>query len=72
MSTDTRPLITLERNNAGALFVGLTEFDSETGFGVRACVLVHQTENVADAVIRRRFDDIVRLAGSNARSEVRA
>ena len=62
------PHITLERNNAGALFVGLTEFDGR-GIATRSCVLTMSSHYVAEKVIGRRFDDIVRLAGDHATSE---
>lgn len=68
MSTapDTRPLLELERNNAGRLFIGITEFDGE-GRGVRAAVLCHQDTHTAESIMRRRFADMVRLMGANVR-----
>lgn len=59
-----KPLVTLERNNAGELFIGCTEFD-ERGWGVRAHVLCHQGKFTADEVMRRRFHDMTRLMGDN-------
>lgn len=64
---DTRPLIELDRNNAGRYGITVTEFDSE-GYGVRAYVLAQQGEHVADAVMERRFADMVRLMGDNVRT----
>jgi hypothetical protein len=72
---DNRPIISLERNNAGSLFIGVTELDSE-GCGVRSYVLASQTpkywvpdeqEWPAASVMERRFDDLVRLMGDNVR-----
>lgn len=64
---DTRPLLELERNNAGQLFIGVTEFDGE-GYGVRAYVLSHQGEGTVDSIMRRRFADMARLMGTNVRT----
>lgn len=66
---DNRPLIELERNNAGCLFIGVTEFD-ERGFGVRVFVLSMQNEHTADSVMERRFADMVRLMGDNVRTSL--
>ena len=72
---DYRPKISLERNGAGDLYIGVTEFDSE-GFGVRSYTLSSQTSSgspyglpvwPADTVMLRRFNDMVRLMGDNVR-----
>lgn len=59
-----KPIISLERNNSGTLFIGVTELD-DRGYGVRSYVLSSQREGCADSVMRRRFDDMVRLMGDN-------
>lgn len=64
---DTRPIVELERNNAGRLFIGLTELD-DRGYGVRAAVLADQGPHVADEIMVRRYRDIIRLMGDNVRS----
>lgn len=69
--SDNRPVLELQRNNAGDLFIGVTEFD-DRGVGVRAYVLCHQSEHVADSVMERRFDDMARLMGDNVRTWVAA
>lgn len=73
---DTRPVVTLERNNAGHLFIGVTEFD-EQGMGVRAFVLssqhfepVNGEPYPADVCMERRYADMVRLMGDNIRTEM--
>lgn len=66
--TDTRPLLTLERNSGGRLFIGVTEFDA-AGYGIRAFVLSYQCDHVADSVMERRFADMARLMGDTVRSE---
>lgn len=66
---DTRPLITLERNNANKLFIGVTEFDDE-GYGVRAYVLSDQSEYVADSVMEKRYREMVHLMGDNVRTSL--
>lgn len=65
----TKPLVTLERNNAGRMFVGLTEF--RDGIAVRACVLSMADEHTADTVMARRYGDLVRLMGDNVDAEDR-
>jgi hypothetical protein len=67
--TDTRPLLELDRNNAGRLFIGVTEFNDE-GYGVRSYVLSHQGAHIADTVMERRFQDMVRLMGDNVRTSL--
>lgn len=66
--SDLRPLLTIERNNAGRLHVGVLEVDGE-GMGVRAYVLSHQDEHTADRIMFRRYDDMVRLMGDNVRTD---
>lgn len=57
----TTPLVSLERNNAGDIFIGLTEYDGE-GYGVHSCVLVEQREGLpADRIMRSRFEILRRL-----------
>lgn len=65
--TDLRPLVELERNNAGRLFIGVTEFDG-SGNGVRAYVLSYQDDHTADIAMERSFRDMVRLMGDNVRT----
>lgn len=67
--TDNRPVITLERNNAGRLFIGVTEFD-DAGWGVRAYVLSMADQHTADSVMQRRYDDMLKLMGDNVRTAV--
>lgn len=67
---DNRPLIELARNNAGRLHIGVTEFDSNGTRAVRAYVLSSQADHVADEVMQRRFDDMVRLMGDNVRTSL--
>ncbi len=64
-----KPLVTLERNNAGELFIGVTEFNDD-GYGVRAYVLTHAGERVVDSVMERRYADMVRLMGNNVRTSL--
>lgn len=64
---DTRPILELERNNAGRLFIGVTELD-ERGYGVRSYVLSHQSEGVAESVMERRYEDMKRLMGDNVQT----
>lgn len=64
---DTRPILDLERNNAGRLHIGVTELD-ERGYGVRAYVLSMQDEHTADVVMERRFADMLRLMGNNVQT----
>lgn len=65
--TTKKPVISLGRNNAGRLFIGCTEFDSR-GYGVRAFVLSSGLDT-HDDVMRRRFNDMVRLMGDNVEAE---
>jgi hypothetical protein len=69
MTGQLRPIVTLQRNNAGRLFIGLTEFDGE-GYGIRSCVLSMQDEHTADVIMKRQFDDMVRLMGDNVRAPI--
>lgn len=57
-----KPRLTLDRNNAGRMFVGLDEYD-ERGWATRSCVLSSADKWTADEVMRRRFRDMVRLMG---------
>jgi hypothetical protein len=68
MMSDYRPKLTLERNNAGTVFIGMTEFDSVTGMATRACVLAMANEYTADIVMERRFNDMVRVMGENVQT----
>lgn len=68
MATDHRPIVELERNNAGRLFIGVTEFDG-AGNAVRTAVLSYQDEHTADICMERSYRDIVRLMGANVRTE---
>lgn len=63
------PVLSISRNNAGRLFIGLDEFDQETGYACRSAVLCHQDEHTADSVMFRRFEDMRRLMGANVRAE---
>lgn len=56
-----KPHLTLERNNHGEVFIGLTEFDGDTA--VRSCVLSGpQYNNIpAESVMRNRFTTLSRL-----------
>jgi hypothetical protein len=58
------PILSIERNNAGDVFIGVTEFN-EHGIGVRAYVLSHANEYTADEVMLRRFNDMRRLMNGN-------
>lgn len=65
---DTRPILTLDRNNAGDPFIGLTELDAE-GYGTRAAVL-SSGPHVADRIMARRYEDMLSLMGDNVQGEV--
>lgn len=69
-TTEPRTLLTLDVNNAGSPFIGGCDFD-DRGMGVRSYVL-SSTRNgeVCARIMRRRFDDMVRLMGDNIESEV--
>jgi hypothetical protein len=69
MSKKPKPLVTLERNNAGRLHIGVTEYDKE-GWAVRAYVLSSQSEHVTDSVMEDRYEKMVRLMGDNIRTEI--
>lgn len=58
---DNKPHLTLERNNAGDVFVGLTEFDGD--MPIRSCVLSGpQIDGMpAESVLRNRFETLRRL-----------
>lgn len=62
-------ILTLDVNNAGHAFIGACDYD-EDEMGVRAYVLSSGGARVAPSVMRRRFDDMVRLMGDNVESEV--
>jgi len=62
--TAPTPTLELERNNAGHLFIGVTEYNDE-GCGVRSYVLSSGTDSVADSVMVRRFQDMARLMSGN-------
>lgn len=68
MPDDNRPILSIERNNANAVFIGVTEFD-DRGYGVRAYVLSMADQHTHDDVMVRRFHDMVNLMGDNVRSE---
>ena len=65
---DLRPVVQLERNNAGDLFVSVVEFDQATSLATRSAVLVHQGAAVSGKVMHRRYADLVRLMGDNVRT----
>lgn len=60
------PILSIERNNAGDLFIGVTEF-STGGVAVRSYVLSHANEYTADSVMLRRFEDMCDLMRGNVR-----
>ena len=69
MSNTTR--IELDRNSSGYPFIGATEFDSE-GYGVRSYVLSGGSAYTCDAVMARRFWDMLRLMGDNVTHTITA
>lgn len=48
--------------NDGKLAIGFTEFDAD-GRGIRTSILALQEDNMAESVMRRRFDSMARLMG---------
>lgn len=71
MEATTAPgtILTLDVNNAGHPFIGACDFDAE-GMGTRAYVISHGGEFHHPRIMRKTFDDLLRLMGDNVESEV--
>lgn len=65
---DRRPVVQLLRNNAGRLYICVTEYDDD-GHGVRCALLSYQDKHVADSIMERQYADMLRLMGDNIRRE---
>lgn len=59
-----RTVIALERNNAGHLFIGATDFDSK-GYGIRAYTLCHSRGDTPESIMLNHYNDMCRLMEGN-------
>lgn len=55
------PRLTLERNNAGVLFVGLDTYDQDSGMAVSSSVITSTAENIAETTVIGRFNRLLNV-----------
>lgn len=53
------PRLTLERNNAGTLFVGLDTYDQDTGMATSSSVITSTADNVVESTVISRFNRLL-------------